>query len=356
MSIIGQIIEIFWRWIDSIALTITSLFDRVGSRREVQLIEEESDQFRLHAVGHDGKLKVPDHSVRIVQGSVAGPLPEKWATILRGSRIEIVLKSARFLFQPLELPKRAAEFLDGIVRTQIDRLTPWSAVDAVYGWTPPIDIANDRIVLVITATARATVAPYVQAMADLGAKAVAVATTAPGDEANAPHLNVFEHKAASVIDVRRIRQALVTVFLVSGLAAVASVGVSAVVSDNLDTERQQLQHRIAERRAAMRLGSDGSGGTGQAVLEHRKQTTPSSVIVLEALSKLLPDHTYVTELRIEGDKVQVVGITHDAPSLIQLLEQSPYFTRATFFAPTTRSPEDPGERFHVEARIKPYFS
>ena len=90
-----------------------------------------------------------------------------------------------------------------------------------------------------------------------------------------------------------------------------------------------------------------------AKLARRKNQTPADVIVLEALSNVLPDNTYVTELRIEGDKVQVVGITNDAPSLIRLIEQSPHFSRATFFAPTTRAPSDPGDRYHIEARIKP---
>ena len=74
---------------------------------------------------------------------------------------------------------------------------------------------------------------------------------------------------------------------------------------------------------------------------------------LDALSQVLPDHTYVLELHLAGSKLQIVGITRDAPSLIPLIEQSPHFTRATFYAPTTRAPSDPGERFHIETRVEP---
>jgi general secretion pathway protein L len=122
----------------------------------------------------------------------------------------------------------------------------------------------------------------------------------------------------------------------------------------MQSELEDLQQRISQRRAALRLDANG-GTSGLGLLAKRKQSTPSSVMVLEAMSRVLPDTTYVTELRIEGDKVQVVGMTQDAPSLIRLMEQSPQFTRATFFAPTTHAPNESGERFHIEAHITAYF-
>ena len=84
-------------------------------------------------------------------------------------------------------------------------------------------------------------------------------------------------------------------------------------------------------------------------------TDPIRTQFIPLASRLLPDHTYVTELRVDGEKLQVVGLTRDAPSLIELIEQSPHFARATFFAATTRSPGEAGERFHIEARINPVF-
>ena len=95
----------------------------------------------------------------------------------------------------------------------------------------------------------------------------------------------------------------------------------------------------------------GAGIAGVSAAYHLAPA--ASVIVLEALSQVLPDHTYVTELHLAGTKLQIVGITRDAPSLIPLIEQSQHFARATFYAPTTRSSSDPGERFHIEARIEP---
>jgi general secretion pathway protein L len=353
MKLLRQIIESFSRWIDSVAETINSIFDRLRSQRHVQFIEEGQDTFTLHELGNVKNSILPDHRVHIVGGSIVEALPQNWTMALRGSRIELVLRPSRFLFRPLELPKRAAEYLEGIVRSQIDRLTPWTANEAVYSWTPPIDAPNDRIHLMIAATARALVAPYLHAIASLNAASIAIATIQLNSDSTPSTIKFLEQRMRSAIDVRRIRLVLVAIFLLSGLSAVTSIGISAIASDNLGTERQELLRKISVRKAAMRNFFEGSGLQS---LEKRKQTTPSSVIALEALSALLPDDTYVTELRIDGEKLQIVGITSDAPSLIRLIEQSPHFARATFFAPTTRSVGATKEQFHIEARMNPAFT
>jgi general secretion pathway protein L len=353
MKLLRQIIESFSRWIDSVAETVNSIFDRLRSQRHLQFIEEEQDTFKLHELGNVKNSDLPDYRVRIVSGSIVETLPKNWTMALRGSRIELVLRPSRFLFRPLELPKRATEYLEGIVRSQIDRLTPWTANEAVYSWTPPIDMPNDRIQLMIAATARAFVAPYLHAIASLNAGSIGITTVQLNSDSTPSPIKFLEQRMRSAINVRRIRLMLVAIFLFSGLSAVASIGVSVIASDSLASERQELLRKISARKAAMRNFFEGSGLQS---LERRKQTTPSSVIALDALSALLPDDTYVTELRIDGDKLQIVGITSDAPSLIRLIEQSPHFARATFFAPTTRSAGATKEQFHIEARINPVFT
>jgi general secretion pathway protein L len=358
MTVLRQVAEGVSRWIDSVVGIVLAVLDRLVARSAVQLVEQQQGGvFTLQGRGQDGSPSA--EQVQIADGQIVGQVPAGLATALRGSRVELVLQPGRFMFRPLELPKRAAEFLDGIVRAQIDRLTPWSPTEAVFGWTRPAEAGPERIAVTVAATARAMIMPLVQALATTGATSVAVSTVAHDPASGTLAIKVFDESARGALDARRIRRVLVGTLLVAGLVAAAAVGTAAVMAGTLGHRQDELARRIIERRSAMLGGRDGAldaATAAQRALERRKHESPLTVIVVETLSRILPDHTYVTELRIEGDTLRLVGMTRDAPSLIGLLEQSSQFSRATFFAPTTRSPNESGERFHIEARIEPIMA
>lgn len=351
MTFLQTVKGICSRWIDCVAEALVALVARLSAPRVVELVEREGGGFAVGANAADA----PSASLQIKEGKELRPLPADAGEPLKGRHAEIILRPDRFVFRPIELPRQAADFLDGVVRSQIDRLTPWAAKDAVFGWMKPVEIAKDRISVTVVATARALVMPFVQAATGLGADSISVSTVADGKEPGSGPIKVFEQKTRQAIEAGRIRRALVAVLVVVGLAAAIAIGGAFIIGDDLDTQLSDLTRRVAERRAALRAGREGGSDTAMTRLERRKHEVPSSVIVMEALSEILPDHTFVTELRVEGNKLQLIGFTRDAPSLIRLIEQSQHFTRATFFAPTTRSPSDPGERFHIEARIEPVY-
>ncbi len=351
MSLLHDIAEIVSRWLEVVAASIVAAFGRFVSPRVVRLVEEsDGSSFTLSGADNGGGRR---ERVAISDASLFGSLSPGAAKAIKGNRVEIVLRPSRFLFRPLELPRRAVEFLDGIVRAQIDRLTPWTAADAVFGWGRPADIASDRISILVAATARAALRPMIDALSERGPASIAIFTAPADGAAAAGTIKVYDQSIRGTLDVMRLSRILLIVLLVAAGAASLAVAADMTLGASLAARQDELTQRINARRAQLRGGPAGIARSASAMLDRRKQESAATVIVLEALSAILPDHTYVTELRVEGNKLQVIGVTQDAPGLIRIIEQSPHFARATFFAPTTRSPTDPGERFHIEAQIEP---
>ncbi len=346
--------EAFSHWIDSVGDTVATLLGRLAPPRTVRLSEDGDGIFVVQADEETAGSNLTGERIRIVDGQIDHNKSARLAATLSGSRVELMLQSERFIFRPLELPSRATEFMHGIVRSQIDRLTPWNAADAAFGWSKPAEADADRMVITIVATPLALVTPYVRAIAGIGAQSIAVFTNLPDAGSDAIPIKVWEEKARGVKETGRIRQALVIILAAAGVTAAVALGANAILRTSLTAQQDELARQIGGGRAAAGVARNNVGSitTARGMLERRKYEAPATVLALEALSKILPDHTHVTELRVEGNKLHLTGITRDAPSLIGLIEQSGRFTHATFFAPTTRLPSDPGDRFHIEAVIQ----
>lgn len=358
MTALAAIRTGFWHWLDSVAGAVIALMARFATPRTLTLTEAEPGRFSVRASDKKDAAALRGVVLRIEDGALVDQTPQIDAA-LRGSRVALTLRSDRFVFKPLDLPARAAEFLDGVVRAQIDRLTPWSAELAAFGFSAPVEASPGRLTVTVAATAKAMLSPYVTALAAKGAHAVTLATQAPDAPAAAPAIAIMDENLTGLLGLRVARRILLIVLASCALAAAAAIITAATIDSHLQSRQDELARRITERRVAAMAarGTSGDATTGaELALAKRKNATPSAVIALETLSRILPDRTYVTELRIEADKLRLSGVTDDAPGIIRLLEQTRQFSQATFFAPITRSPSDPGDRFNIEARIEPVFA
>lgn len=349
MGSVARITAALSRWIDEVAEAVLAGIEQLRASSLARFTERRDGTFIAVTTRPAPASVGPDPSFRL--GPALAPADfDRVTAIVKDARVEILLEPDRFLFRPLELPSRAGEFLEGIVRSQIDRLTPWSATDALYGWSAPVETSTGRMVITVAATGRNLVTPLTDTLAGLGAASICLSVRSP--EPGAEAIMISDRKTRAAREIHQARRMLLSIL--AGLGGLAAVSVLAeiVVGSDLEARQADIAGRIQAIRSSLQARRDPASEP-MAALQRRKREAPSSVLVLEALSETLPDHTYLTELRMQDGKIQIIGMTKDAPSLIERLERSPQFSEASFYAPTTRSLAKPGDNFHIEAKIRP---
>ena len=88
MKFLRQIIDAVSLWIDSVATTINSIFDRLGSQPRVRLVEEAPDTFTLHMLDDGKHANLPDHRLHMVGGAIDDALPPEWADLYSAAALQ----------------------------------------------------------------------------------------------------------------------------------------------------------------------------------------------------------------------------------------------------------------------------
>ena len=154
MAAMAELKELFGEWIVAVARAVDTVAGRFLRARQIVLSQGDDDRFVAKAIPGRNGPPLPDLSFRLDKATPNPSLPADWKAAFRGSSVEAVLQSRHVMFSPLDFPSQAGDFLDGMIRTQVDRLTPWSVHDAVFGWSQPTNTANDRIEVIFAATSK----------------------------------------------------------------------------------------------------------------------------------------------------------------------------------------------------------
>jgi general secretion pathway protein L len=326
------------RWfgarLDDAADGFAGLSETLRPRRKILFVEQA-----------DGALASPTLTCRLAEGRLAFTTGR--AATLRGAEVEFRLSPAHCVFRDLELPDRAGEFLEGVVRSQIERLTPWRTGDCAFGWSAPRRLDAGRIAITVAAAKRGPIAALLDVAAD------SVAVTSARESGTAP-IAILARRAGASSRHGRWRFALMAALGLSLVCLTAALAADWTLGASLREQTDALTASLAQRRAALLRREHALDDPAAQALDARKRATPAAVIVLEALTRAIPDDAYLTQMRLKGDAVEISGVAADAAALVKRIEQSPHFSHATFTAPTTRG-ADNTETFRIEAHVAPLF-
>jgi general secretion pathway protein L len=115
---------------------------------------------------------------------------------------------------------------------------------------------------------------------------------------------------------------------------------------------EQVQAAAAEARegAALRQDLEKMADASQFLIE-KKAADVMVVEIIEEVSRILPDHTWIGRLDLTGTELQIQGQSSASSSLIGLIEASPWFENVRFSSPVVQITGTDSDRIHISATV-----
>jgi general secretion pathway protein L len=254
----------------------------------------------------------------------------------------------------MDLPAGARKDFDRILKIDLERATPFKLEDVYSAHLIEVEGPSPGKLRVLQLVAkRSMVDPILGDIESIGETAAFVDCwrDAPGQGLSVDFLPANRAAGGGRRAAVRTRQALA--------AAICLLAISAayLAISRHESALEQLRAETAAMKvkaAAVRRALDSSAAAVEELgrLQQIKRSQVPALVTLEEVSKLLPDSVWLTDLRIEGDTVEISGLASSGASLPSLFEQSALFAGAGLTAPLTLDPREDKERFTLRMRIR----
>jgi general secretion pathway protein L len=319
------------------------------------VLAAEGDTIVLRLVGDAGKELACE---RVARTDYAAAAIDRFLQAHKLKRTDVALgvrlPRAQVFCRTLTLPREAMASLERIVVQDLIAKTPFRREEIYCGYAAARS-GPDKLAVRQWVVRRDVVEAAAAAIAlDLPAVAF-IDTEADPEAAAAPRIMLRSQRAEHARWVARAATALAAgAVVLAFLAAGLTWWRQAAALEELDG-----QVAAARAKAQQVRGAIDKLEQKQATLLRlrlRKADEPGLLDAWEEATRVLPSHSWLTELRLSetSDKQQVSmsGFSAAAASLVGLIDQSPFFTDAALTAPIALDPVEQRERFSLHARLK----
>ena len=337
----------FWRWWSGelMELLPDSLQKTIAQRQQKLYVEIDTDKFLLSLGNHVAQREVLRLALDGADAEDEDIPRDVQQTIL-------LLPDDKVLARRISLPAAAEENLREVLGFEMDQHTPFEASDVYYDFTVVgRDSERQTVTVDLVYAPRGAVDALLDGTSSLGIK-TDVVTCRRRDNANLQPVNLLplERRRARRFDVKSLNLALTAMLAVLLFTAITVP----IVQKNraIESLEAQVQAAAAEARegAELRRELERMAAASQFLVE-KKASDVMIVELVDEVSRILPDHTWITRLDLSGDQLQIQGQSSASASLIGIVESSPWFENARFSSPVVQITGTDNDRFHITATM-----
>lgn len=342
----------FWRWWSGelLGLIPERWRDRLRRRGNLLFIVLHEDRCSLE-FGSFGQRE------SLVSGSLGaeGELPPTVAEVLldraaKAAQVVLLLPEQQLLRKVLSLPVATEAGLGNVLRFEMDRHTPFTAEQVYFGYRIlERDRRHQRLQVELLVVLREYLDRLLRRLDSLGVHP-SLATQA--EDQHAQPINVLpgelSRKRGGWRGSRRLRvAALVALVALLLLPLWQQQQRAERLAGQLDAPKAAAERAAAVRDELQRLAA------GHEFLRKQQAQADNVLEILNELTLLLPDSTWLSRFEINGQRVRLEGESAEASALIGLLEQSRTLQNVSYASPITNNPRTQKDRFSLVAERRP---
>jgi general secretion pathway protein L len=265
-----------------------------------------------------------------------------------GGRVrDIVVRVAaqHALRRTLAMPLAAERNLRAVLGFEMDRYTPFKA-ELVYYDFAVLGRDERNLQVALTVVARKLVDPLLGLLRRWGLEASALEA---GDRTNLLPAAQRGNARGSAGWANKALAGCAALLLVAALALpfVQKAQSVARLEQELEDVRKEALAAEQARKALEQLAAE------ENALVQRRRQRPAAIQVVQEITRLLPDSTWLNQLELTGTRVKIRGESSNASELVTSIEKSGVFKGAAFDGSVTRDPRTERERFAISATAQP---
>ncbi len=339
----ADLLETAWKWWTNELLSMVPPIARTGGRSSGVFVDFHGDEITIY--------KRRRGTVSVLERVRAGAKrPRQLAALKNAKSFQVAISADQAFVRQLDFPTAASANLRSVIALQIDRLSPVKAdqifFDHMVLERKPV---SEKVAVNLAIVRRNAIEDVLNKVASWGVKPSGIGLLEKSTSDIRYNFLPHDGKASGLTTFRL--NALLFALLVS-----ASLFTWGVVQDRWQQDISVWQSAIVGAKAEAQHAADIERELN--VLEQSRLTliqqkiAPSPLAIMAELSRIIPKTAWVSEMRLQGTSVRLMGYAENAAILPELLEKSPLFANARFQSPVRQDPRQKGERYDLMVNLK----